>query len=1068
MEKIFIKIALILTLTLGYPLAAICQSEKDGITIYQDGRNLEKKASSKADLEKALKKYEEALAVFEKAGSAKKTYALNQIGVVYNLLGQYTKALEYFEKSLLIKKKGDDVKVEGLTLNNIGSVYKTLGQYDRALEYFERSLQVKRKIGDVKNEADTINTIGEVYRSLGQYTKALEYCEKSLQMSKKIRDRGGEAGSLGNIGNVYLELGQYSKAIDYYDQCLKIEKKLGDVRGEAGTHNNLGKVYSHLGQYTVAIESYEEALQREKKFGDVKGEGDTLNNIGIVYSELGQYTKALEYYERSLAIRKKIGDVSGEGYNLNNIGLVYKSLGQYTKALEYYEQSLEIEKKIGDAKAEGYILNNIGEVYASLGQYTKSLEYYEQSLQIKKKIGDIYGEGATLGNMGQQYAQTGKSADALTAMKRALQISEILGTPTTGRKNAMANLYLDMGDFTQAEILIKETGDNSSLGRLALLGSDYPLAVNFYETAVSRGEKTGNADALFTNYTGLATAYEGIKDYPKAEEYYEKAMKLTEEIRSGLLPSERKNFFEVKTGGFARSDPAKGLARVRMKLNRPEASIIPTELTKARSFSDHLSNKNSIGATDVPSSLMEKEQSYVNQLAAVKKNLIQTDPEKFPDKFKNLSKSAQEGNDELNAFIDKLWKDYPAYAAVKYPRPPSLKDSALRPDECAVMFDVSGEGVGVILIRDKAVNKAFYLDLKLADLERDATQFREPFEKLRLKDYDPELAKSLYDKLLRPALADIPKGAPLTIIPDGILAMLPFEALVTGGEVTWSKSADGLDYPEGLTFLGDEHPISYYQSITALTLVRTIGNKDKPKDGVLVVADPVFNMKDQRAQKASETRLSEREKEYNIQRMAAMEETTGPIFPQLPETAKLANNLAEMYGANCLSITGLKADKQDFLSKIAPQVRQYGKVIFATHGVMGNKVPGVMEPFLALTMVPPGTDGFLKMSDILSLNMNADVVALTACQSGLGKELSGEGVMSMGRAFQYAGSKSVMMSLWSVAESSSVKLTESFFQHRKSSKSKLDSLKAAREDIRNAGYKHPFFWAAFILVGETN
>jgi CHAT domain-containing protein len=298
--------------------------------------------------------------------------------------------------------------------------------------------------------------------------------------------------------------------------------------------------------------------------------------------------------------------------------------------------------------------------------------------------------------------------------------------------------------------------------------------------------------------------------------------------------------------------------------------------------------------------------------------------------------------------------------------------------------------------------------------------------------------------------------------------MLPFEALVTGGEVTWSKSADGLDYPEGLTFLGDEHPISYYQSITALTLVRTIGNKDKPKDGVLVVADPVFNMKDQRAQKASETRLSEREKEYNIQRMAAMEETTGPIFPQLPETAKLANNLAEMYGANCLSITGLKADKQDFLSKIAPQVRQYGKVIFATHGVMGNKVPGVMEPFLALTMVPPGTDGFLKMSDILSLNMNADVVALTACQSGLGKELSGEGVMSMGRAFQYAGSKSVMMSLWSVAESSSVKLTESFFQHRKSSKSKLDSLKAAREDIRNAGYKHPFFWAAFILVGETN
>jgi CHAT domain-containing protein len=143
-------------------------------------------------------------------------------------------------------------------------------------------------------------------------------------------------------------------------------------------------------------------------------------------------------------------------------------------------------------------------------------------------------------------------------------------------------------------------------------------------------------------------------------------------------------------------------------------------------------------------------------------------------------------------------------------------------------------------------------------------------------------------------------------------------------------------------------------------------------------------------------------------------------------------------------------------------------VVFATHGVLGNKVPGLMEPFLALTMAPPGTDGLLKMSDILSLKMNADVVALTACQSGLGKEQSGEGVMSMGRAFQYAGAKSVLMSLWEVEEKSAVTLAENFFRYRKEGKTKLDSLKSARDDIRNAGYKHPFFWSAFILVGESS
>jgi CHAT domain-containing protein len=753
---------------------------------------------------------------------------------------------------------------------------------------------------------------------------------------------------------------------------------------------------------------------------------------------------------------------------LHNIGLVYDSWGQYQKALDYYEKSMEIDRKGGDvAGDDGQTLECIGGIYESWGQYQKALEYYEKSLAIRRNRGDVKGEAGNAKRMAELYQQIGQYDKALGKAKEALAIYEKIGVPTDNAKDTIGNIYLDQGNIEAAEPLLKEANYRSSLGRRCLMKSDYAGAGEVYERSLKYSEKSGNVAGLFTALTGLGKVSEAKENYTKAEEYYEKAVNQVEEIRSGILPAERKNFFEVKTNGFARSDPAKGLVRVRIKLNHPDASVAPSELTKARSFADHLSQANSSGATNIPSSLIEKEQSYVNQLAALKKELAKTDAEKAPDKFNNLSKSVKDAKEQLNFFVDKLWKDYPAYAAVKYPRPPSLKDSALRPDECAVIFDVSGEGVGVILVRDKAVSKAFFLDLKLSDLQRDVAKFREPFEKLRLKDYDPELAKYLYDKLLRPAMVDVPKGTPLTIIPDGILAMLPFEALVTGGEATWNKSSKGLDYPQGLTFLGDEHPISYYQSITALTLARTIGNRDKPKDSLLVVADPVFNMKDRRAQQASETRLSQKEKEYNIQRMAAMEETTGPIFQQLPETGKLAANLSSMYGSNCLSITGLKADKLDFLSKIAPRMDQYGKVVFATHGVMGNKVPGVMEPFLALTMVPPGTDGFLKMSDILSLKMNADIVALTACQTGLGKELSGEGVMSMGRAFQYAGAKSVLMTLWEVADTSSVKLTESFFQHRKSGKSKLESLKLARDEIRKQGFEHPYFWAAFILVGET-
>ena len=146
-----------------------------------------------------------------------------------------------------------------------------------------------------------------------------------------------------------------------------------------------------------------------------------------------------------------------------------------------------------------------------------------------------------------------------------------------------------------------------------------------------------------------------------------------------------------------------------------------------------------------------------------------------------------------------------------------------------------------------------------------------------------------------------------------------------------------------------------------------------------------------------------------------------------------------------------------------PKVRTYRKSRF-----FDTNNPGFKEPILVFTLVPPGTDGFLSMSEVMGLKMSAEIVALIGCRTGLGGQISGEGNMSMGRAFQYAGAKSVLMSLWSVAEHSSVQLVESFFTHLKDGKTRLEALQLARKEIRDAGYDHPFFWAPFILVGEVN
>jgi CHAT domain-containing protein len=378
------------------------------------------------------------------------------------------------------------------------------------------------------------------------------------------------------------------------------------------------------------------------------------------------------------------------------------------------------------------------------------------------------------------------------------------------------------------------------------------------------------------------------------------------------------------------------------------------------------------------------------------------------------------------------------------------------------------------LIRERKEAESFFKSWDSEDLVRDVLKFRAPFENRNLREFDIELAKSLYRKLVQAVLVDVPKGTPLIIIPDGILCLLPFEALVTSGQAKWSK-LEGKNwpeqftyYPEGVTYLGDMYPVSYYQSLSALTLVRKTRGREKPKDSLLVVADPVFNLNDQRAQLATPTALAQSEKDYNVRLMQAIEDSGSLKFRRLPETGDLAESLQNIYGSKCMALTGLEADKTAFLTRVAPGLSRYGNVVFATHGVVSNQTAGIMEPFLALTMVPHGVDGFLKMSDILSLKMNADVVALTACQTGLGKAQSGEGVVSMGRAFQYAGAKSVLMSLWEVEASSAVTLAANFFKYRTLGKTKIESLQKARQDIRDEGYKHPFFWSGFILVGETS
>jgi CHAT domain-containing protein len=356
-------------------------------------------------------------------------------------------------------------------------------------------------------------------------------------------------------------------------------------------------------------------------------------------------------------------------------------------------------------------------------------------------------------------------------------------------------------------------------------------------------------------------------------------------------------------------------------------------------------------------------------------------------------------------------------------------------------------------------------------------KFREPMEIIpgkdtirdKLKSFDLRTGKKISDILLADVLPNLPAGAALTIVPDDCLGTLPFEMLPLndGGEIVDDGNKVSV---KGVNFLGDRNRISYCQSLTALTLARILGNKASPRNNLLVVADPVFHTLDARAIIGEQaTRFAKSDERFNSALMDAIEATSMGSFKleRLPLTGDLAEGLAAVFDQDATLFTGMNASKAKLLEDMGKELGNYGNLVFATHGFFSPDSPVFQEPILFLTLVPLGTDGFLRMSEVMGLNICANTVALTACQTGLGKRISGEGTMGMGRAFQYAGAKSALMSLWSVSEKASVKLVQLFFENIREGMTKTEALDKARKQIRSEGFDHPFYWAAFIMFGEN-
>ncbi|MGB9588784.1 MAG: CHAT domain-containing protein, partial [Armatimonadota bacterium] len=515
--------------------------------------------------------------------------------------------------------------------------------------------------------------------------------------------------------------------------------------------------------------------------------------------------------------------------------------------------------------------------------------------------------------------------------------------------------------------------------------------------------------------------------------------------------------------------------RVLLASNQPHESFRSSEFTKARIFAENLSRRSANLKFSLPPDVLKLDQELNDKVYALKINRRRALENDDKALVSNLEALLIEAEKNLANHVEMLRSRYPVYAATKYPLPMDVSQQSLEAGEYLISYEVSDTGIIAFLLNGKELVKSEFKPIKRSELATLVHKFRQPLEaiasgggvKNALASFDFQTGKALYDLLLGNFLNLIPRGAPLIVVPDDCIGLVPFEALAltAGGAVSFEGSTIRVD---GTDFLGDRNRLSYAQSATALTLARQAGKNKKIGQAALVIADPVFSMRDERAQSVKQREVASVDEDHYGGFMASIEDTSSWSlrFGRLAGTSILAENLSTLCGNNLVKLTGLQATKNNFLKTCANLEKSYRWIVIATHGFYGGGTRALGEPFLALTMVPPGTDGLLTMTDVMGLNLPCEVVALTACQTGLGTELSGEGVMSMGRAFQFAGAQSVLMSLWSVAEKSSVLLVENFLRYLDKGLPKLEALNMARQDVRKSGYDHPFFWASFILVGS--
>jgi CHAT domain-containing protein/Tfp pilus assembly protein PilF len=980
--------------------------------------------------DKAIMRLLEALKIAEAIEPPFQENIFINLSAAYNHKSDYASALFNARKALhMAEARGDSAAVAD-HCNNIGVALYERGEAPAALRYLERALNIIRISDDKRELASLLGNIGNAYKAEGEIDTALVFYNEALKIAGTLSHKPTLMEALGWVGYAHNAVSEYAKGLDYINQALALARELGDKEAEGIYLGNLGSVYMRLGNFNLAEEKLQQAKNILTTIGNQRGAIRQTVNLGEIHELRGDYLGSLEAHKQALALAQKYEVKDHAAMALQGLGGVYRKIGDPEEALKYLEQALKIHRELRFKEGELEALYAIGLALKSLGKNRRAEDSLKKALPLARAINKQQSEVNCLTALGNLQQQSKQYAAALNYYQQALALAT-----KTGHKEQEGWLYFN-------------------LGNLHLAQAEPASARVFFEKARASGERMQAFDLMHESLGGLAKVAEKQKRYADALKYYSEAIDKIESVRERLkIESYKTSFIESKLEVY------EAVITLLIRLGRFEEAYEYLQRFRSRSFLEMLGPQRSDFAKGISSELWVRYRFWESKLREIYDRLGNEygKDKRSEKKIAALNDSLQRLQQEHEKVCEEIRLRHPRAADEQGLTHPldlkGIQQKVLQPSQSLVEYFSGPEITAAFVIQANSFH-CEVLKLKREELENGVGKIRAPFQQVKeglirnLADvgFDLKLAQQLYERLFQPLEKYLAANTQLLIVPDGVLHYLPFEALVTSVENKKPAPQALFARYENARFLMEKYVITYAPAASILALERDTNADDgKPAGRLLGFGNPDFG----RFKDSSRVDL-------------VLKASKGLLFAPLSD--RDVREVAQIMQPASV-FTGKDATEERFKQ----EANRFAGIYLSTHAIVNENQP--MYSLIAFAQDDDDEeDGFLHTYEVFNLKLNADLVTLSACETGLGKLSRGEGLIGLTRGFIYAGAPAVLVSLWSVDESTAA-LMKIFYQNLKAGMGKAEALRQAKLKLirtreNGVSFAHPFLWAPFVLVGE--